>query len=157
MLHRSMVASATRALMLLLGLAVPAAGIAADTPARAEAAQKTEKKVLLQISDGTEEKQTLVLNVANNLQAEYGIDNVKLEIIAFGPGLRLLFKDNVNKGRVADLAQKGVRFSACGNTLAGMARTLGKPPALQAEAVMVKAGIGRIIELTEQGYTLVRP
>jgi len=122
----------------------------------ATAADK-EKKIVLQISDGGEEKQTLVLNVANNLQKHYGLDNVKLEIVAFGPGLRLLFKDNVNKGRIDSLVKSGVQFSACQNTVDGMAKTLGYKPALNSQAVPVQAGISRIIDLTEQGYTLVRP
>jgi hypothetical protein len=116
-----------------------------------------EKKIVLQISDGGEEKQTLVLNVANNLQKHYGLDNAKLEIVAFGPGLRLLFKDNVNKGRIDSLVKSGVQFSACQNTVDGMAKTLGYKPALNSQAVPVQAGISRIIDLTEQGYTLVRP
>lgn len=122
----------------------------------ATAADK-EKKIVLQVSDGGEEKQTLALNVANNLQKHYGLDNVKLEIVAFGPGLRLLFKDNANNGRIDSLVKSGVQFSACGNTLDGMAKTLGYKPALNSQAVPVQAGISRIIDLTEQGYTLVRP
>jgi len=38
-----------------------------------------------------------------------------------------------------------------------MAKVLGHPPALNKQAVPVSAGIARIVELTEQGYTLVRP
>lgn len=116
-----------------------------------------EKKVVLQISDGSPEKQTLVLNVANNLIKHYGADNLKLEVVAFGPGLRLLFADNANKNRIDSLVQTGVRFSACQNTLKAMTRQLGHPPVLLKDAVPVEAGIARILELTEQGYTLVRP
>lgn len=120
-------------------------------------AADTVKKVVLQISDAGEDKQTLVLNVANNLQTHYGIDNVKIEIVAFGPGLRLLFKDNVNANRIAALTQGGVRFSACENTVKGMAKQLGYEPRLNQDAVSVPAGIVRISELSEQGYLLVRP
>lgn len=116
-----------------------------------------ERKVVLQISDGSAEKQTLVLNVANNLQQHYGAGKVKIEIVAFGPGLRLLFKDNVNKDRIGGLVGHGVQFSACENTVKGMTRLLGHPPAINDRAVSVPAGIARIMELTEQGYTLVRP
>lgn len=131
----------------VLGLGVAMPTFAADK----------EKKIVLQISDGGDDKQTLVLNVANNLQTHYGLDNVKLEIVAFGPGLRLLFKDNVNKGRIDSLTKSGVQFSACGNTATNMAKVLGHPVKLNSQAVMVKAGISRIVDLTEQGYTLVRP
>ena len=116
-----------------------------------------QKKIVLQISDGSPQKQTLVLNVANNLIRHYGLDNVKLEIVAFGPGLRLLFADNANKDRVQSLAASDVRFSACMNTTKKMTQILGKPPKLTPHSVPVKAGVARIIELTEQGYTLIRP
>jgi hypothetical protein len=133
------------AVTLSLGVAMPT--FAADK----------EKKIVLQISDGSSETQTLVLNVANNLQTHYGVDNVKIEIVAFSAGLRLLFKDNANGNRISALTQNGVRFSACQNTVQGMAKVLGHPPALNKQAVPVSAGIARIVELTEQGYTLVRP
>ena len=113
------------------------------------------KRVVLQLSDGSPGKQTLVLNVANNLLKAY--DDIELEIVAFGPGLKLLFKDNANGKRVQSLAASGVRFSACKNTMRKMTKVLGEPPALVAEAVPVSAGVGRILELTEQGYTLIRP
>ena len=116
-----------------------------------------EKKVVLQISDGSGDKQTLVLNVANNLQKHYGVNNIKLEVVAFGPGLRLLFDDNANKNRVDNLAQNGVQFSACQNTAEKMTKILGHPPTLIKSAVPVSAGAARIIELSEQGYTVIRP
>lgn len=114
-------------------------------------------KVVLQISDGSPEKQQLVLNVANNIISHYGQDNVKVEIVAFGPGLRLLFADNANKDRVQSLDATGVRFSACENTITNMAKLLGHQPKLGKEAVKVSAGVVRIMDLQREGYTLVRP
>lgn len=115
------------------------------------------KQIALQISDGTPEKQELVLNVANNLLKAYGTERVKLEIVAFGPGLRLLFADNANRHRVQSLALSGVRFSACQNTVAAMTKQLGRPPVLGPEAQSVPAGIVRLVELNDGGYVLVRP
>jgi intracellular sulfur oxidation DsrE/DsrF family protein len=116
-----------------------------------------EKKIVLQLSDGSEEKQTLVLNVASNLLKAYGQDNVKVEIVAFGPGLRLLFADNANRDRIQSLSATGVRFSACQNTVDGMAKALGHKPKLTKDAVEVPAGIVRIVDLTASGYTYARP
>ena len=114
-------------------------------------------KIVLQISDPNPFKQTLVLNVANNLIKHYGQDSVEIEIVAFGPGLRLLFAENVNKGRIASLASSGVTFSACANTTRNMGKILGHPPALNSKAVTVSAGIVRIVDLVKEGYTLVKP
>lgn len=114
-------------------------------------------KVVLQISDPNPFKQTLVLNVANNLIKHYGPDAVAIEIVAFGPGLRLLFAENANKGRIKSLADNGVRFSACNNTIRNMGKKLGHPPKLNPKAVHVSAGVVRIIDLIKQGYYLIKP
>lgn len=116
-----------------------------------------EEKIVLQISDPNPFKQTLVLNVANNLIKHYGQDKVEVEIVAFGPGLRLLFKDNVNSGRINGLTSSGVTFSACQNTVTGMAKVLGHEPVLHGSAVPVSAGVVRIIDLENKGYKLIKP
>ncbi len=114
-------------------------------------------KIVLQISDPNPFKQKLVLNVANNIIKHYGQDSVDLEIVAFGPGLRLLFADNANKGRVNSLAGRGVTFSACANTTRNMSKKLGQPVVLNSKAVTVSAGVVRIIDLVKKGYILVKP
>jgi len=112
-------------------------------------------KIVLQISDPNPFKQTLVLNVAGNIVKHYGEDDVDIEIVAFGPGLRLMFDGNANAGRIDGLAQKGVRFSACSNTVRNMSKKhaikLGK------HAVKVKAGVVQILDLVAKGYVLVKP
>lgn len=116
-----------------------------------------EEKIVLQISDADPSKQTLVLNVANNLIKHYGQDKVEIEIVAFGPGLRLMFKDNVNSDRINGLNASGVTFAACQNTVAAMTKILGHPPVLNSNATPVPAGIVRIIDLENEGYKLVKP
>lgn len=115
------------------------------------------KKVVLQISDPNPFKQTLVLNVANNIIKHYGSDKVEVEIVAFGPGLRLLMDGNSNTGRIQQLSDTGVRFSACSNTMKAFSKALGDKPKLNANAEVVDAGVVRIIDLVDQGYTLVKP
>ena len=116
-----------------------------------------EERIVLQISDSDPFKQTLVLNVATNLIKHYGPDKVDVEIVAFGPGLRLMFKNNVNTGRIQGLTSSGVTFSACKNTITGMTKKLGHAPELNSNAVPVSAGVVRIIELENQGFKLIKP
>ena len=125
--------------------------------AQEESDSFADKTVVLQISDYNPQKQTLVLNVANNLIKHYGQDNVKVEIVAFGPGLRLLQEGNVNTDRIQSLVDMDVRFSACSNTVAGMTRKLGHTPVLNSNAIRVSAGVVRIIDLVAQGYQLIKP
>ena len=117
-----------------------------------------EHKFVLQISDMDPTKQTTVLNVANNLVKHYGPDNVDVEIVAFGPGLRLLFAENSNAGRIQGLVDaSGVRFAACNNTITSMTKTLGHSFPLNPNATVVSAGVVRIKELADMGYLLVKP
>ncbi len=117
-----------------------------------------EKRIVLQISDNNPFKQTLILNVANNLIKHYGPDRIDIEIVAFGPGLRLLFANNPNAGRIKSLIdQGGVTFSACSNTIRNMTKKLGHPLDINPNAVKVNAGIVRIIDLVAKNYTLVKP
>ena len=116
-----------------------------------------EHKVVLQISDPDPFKQTLVLNVANNLIKHYGQDKIDIEIVAFGPGLRLLFDKNSNSKRIDSLSGSNVTFSACKNTMAGMGKKLGHPPVLHSEAKPVSAGVVRIMDLINKGYVLIKP
>ena len=117
-----------------------------------------EKKIVLQISDDDPSKQTLVLNVANNLLKEYGQDKVAIEIVAFGPGVRLMFADNSNTGRIKSLDSSGVKFTACSNTISNMSKVLGHKPKINPLATTNSPGIVRIAKLvTEDGYLLVKP
>lgn len=143
--------------LILFGGLAAFAMVSATAQEVSEAKPFAEHKVVLQISDEDPSKQTLVLNVANNLIKKYGIDDVDVEIVAFGPGLRLLFDGNVNMPRIDGLRQSGVRFSACQNTIDNMSRILGRPVQINPQAGAVPGGVARIMELVDEGYTLVRP
>jgi len=116
-----------------------------------------EHKVVMQISDRDPFKQTLVLNVASNLIKYYGLGNVDIEVVAFGPGVRLLFKNNVNTPRIQNLMKNGVRFSACNNTLTNMTKKLGYKPQVMKGVAIVPAGAARILQLNAAGYQLIKP
>ena len=141
----------------LLLAAFVATAFAMPGLARAEK-EFAEHKFVLQISDKEPSKQAQVLNVASNLMKYYGPDNVDVEIVAFGPGLRLLFRENNHSGRIQGLVESsGVRFTACANTIETLSKTLGHKPELNKNAASVKAGVVRIKELVDQGYLLVKP
>jgi len=138
-------------LTLLISMATTSLSVASESKPFAE------KKVVLQISDPNPFKQTLVLNVANNLVKHYGPDKIEVEIVAFGPGLRLLLDGNSNTSRIDGLVNNGVKFAACENTISAFTKALGKKPELHKNATPVSAGVVRILELKEQGFSLVKP
>ncbi|NDP47935.1 MAG: hypothetical protein GZ085_05990 [Sulfuriferula multivorans] len=131
--------------------------VSVATPALSAESTFAENKYVLQLSDMDPSKQELILNNASNLLSAYPPGQVEVEIVAYGPGLRLLFADNVHNKRIDSLSQSGVKFSACGNTLKGMTKMLGEEPKINPVAKMVPAGIVRIGELSKQGYVYIKP
>ena len=121
------------------------------------AAEKPVHKVMIQVSTDDPRTQKIALNNAVNVQKLYGVDNVKVEIVAYGPGLGLLTKGSAEHDRVASLAMQDITFSACMNTMKGIEKKTGKLPELTDGVQTVTAGVGRIMELPEDGYTYIRP
>ena len=114
--------------------------------------------ILLQLSDQDPIKQDAVLDVANNLIKHYGSpDLVDIEIVAFGPGMRLLLAGNTREVRISSLVESGVRFVGCMNTVDTMERKTGKRPELNEHTIPVQTGVAYIVEKAGEGYVLVRP
>jgi hypothetical protein len=116
-----------------------------------------EHRIVLQLSDNDPKKEGLVLSVANNLIKAYDPDKIAVEVVAFGPGIDLLRTESVNRARVESLIAQGVKFDVCLNTLDTIQRETGKRPPIIPSAIPVQVGVGQILSLTENGYTLVRP
>lgn len=119
-------------------------------------------KLALQISDNDADKMNTVLNVAANVSRYYAAkgEEVEIEVVAFNAGLHMLRDDTSPvKDRLKDFAKgmPNVSFKACQNTLDGMAKREGKVPPIVPEASMVPAGVVRLMELGEKGWTIVRP
>lgn len=114
-------------------------------------------KVVIQVSTDNPKTQKIALNNAVNLQKVYGMDDIKIEIVAYGPGLSLMTSNSTQASRVTSLTQSNIVFSACGNTMNKIAKKTGKLPKLLAGVQKVQAGVNRIMILQEKGYSYIRP
>ena len=115
-------------------------------------------RVALQISDHDPIRQTMVLSVANNLVNHYGIGEIDVEIVAFGPGLTLLRRPSQFADRITALAEeKGVRFTYCQITVDSTEQREGQRISLVPEASSVASGAVRIIDLVGKGYVHITP
>ena len=138
-------------LLLAAVLAAPAA-VAQDDKPFAEA------RNVLQLGDADAATQARALNVANNLIKHYGgPDFVDIEIVAYGPGLSLLFPGNENAERISSLVANDVRFVGCLNTVESIERATGKRPELIPVTIPVKTGVARLVERAQQGFVVIRP
>ena len=139
-------------------LAILLAAIVATGCAATGGAQDDTRKVVIQVSSKDPLTQKIALNNAANVLKELGPGNVKVEIVAYGPGLSILTKKSKNSARVASMAfNEDIQFSACNNTMKKIMKKKGKKPGLTKGVKIVPAGVVRIMELQEKGYSYIRP
>ena len=87
-------------------------------------------------------------------------DLLEIEIVCYSQGLHMLrddtspVKDEIKQTR-AKVPQ--LTFGACNNTKRAMERTEGKIIPIIPEAHVVPAGVVRLVELQEDGYTYIKP
>jgi intracellular sulfur oxidation DsrE/DsrF family protein len=150
------------------GLAIMAASPAvnqnptkAPTTTSHSAWQKTHR-VVIQVTQNDPAVMNMALNNAENLVKYYEDkgDKIEIEFVAYGAGLNMVRSDTSPvKERLAAISSsmKNVTFTGCGNTLANQSKLESKEITLVPQARLVSAGIARIVELEEEGWTYVRP
>jgi len=119
-------------------------------------ASNDEHKLVIQIStDDLRAQETSLANIVN-IQKHYGMDNIEIELVAFGPGYRMLTPDSSLAPRIASLALQEITFTACMNTMISVKEKTGFMPKLIDGVTTTKAGVARIIELQEQGFSYIK-
>ena len=152
-----MVRVALALLLLAAPVAVQAATPETHSSGIAAANPFATHHLALQLSDAAMDKQKLIVSVANSVLKRYGPDRVSIVVVAFGPGVALLYAKSPERVAVDSLIAQGVEFDVCMNTINTIKRETGHAPALNPKAKPVPYGVPRIMSLVARGYTLVRP
>jgi intracellular sulfur oxidation DsrE/DsrF family protein len=114
-------------------------------------------KVVYQFNKSDEDYHNAVLFSVGAMLRKYN-DNIHIVVVGIGPGIHVLAKNperpvskNI-KQRVSSLAQYGVEFHACGNTM----KSLGwDEKDVLPFAKIVEVGAADLMELQEQGYSYI--
>lgn len=114
-------------------------------------------KVVMQISDSLEQAYEGLINIQNVLQLD---PNMKFVVVGYGKAIRFLLNGTKTpqgalfSGMIGDLANQGVQFKACNNTL-----TFLKIPQdrLVLEATIVPAGVYELVKLQSEGWYYIKP
>ncbi|MCK7615339.1 DsrE family protein [Roseibium sediminicola] len=119
-------------------------------------------KLALQITDNDPQKMNTVLNVAANVARHYSDmgEEVDIKVVAFNQGLHMFRADTSPVSeRMKSFVQSmpNVAFEACNNTLQAMTKKAGKDITLLEGVEIVPAGAVALMELNEDGYTILRP
>jgi len=142
-------------LLLLALLALSPVQAADPQLAAPQPSWENPRKLVLQLTHDEPRHVNNVLYNAINVQKFYGQDNVKVAVIAFGPGVRALLKsDSKVADRVASLRDYDIEFVACGNTLDTMGRTAAD---LLPGVKVVAFGIPEIMERQLKGWQVIAP
>ena len=126
------------------------------------AGDRAAHRLAVQVSTNDPASMNLALNNVVNVAQEYSQsgEEVEIEVVAYGPGLHMLREDTSPvKARVKSISESMpyVHFTACGNTMQNMKKAEGKDIPLVSQAKVVKAGVVRLMELQEKGWSYLRP
>ena len=144
-------------------IAAGALAVAFACAAPAFAAEvKKEHHIAFQVSENDPGKMNLALNNIGNVVRDYAAKGhqVEVELVAYGPGLHMLREDTSPvKERLKNMKASvpDLTFTACGNTLENMEKAEGKKISIVPQAGMTPAGVVRLTELQEQGWTYIKP
>ena len=127
--------------------------------ASAIAAIDEEHKIVIQVSTTDAKSHDIALNTATDIKNHYEPGEVKVEIVAYGPGLKMFTQSRKNKfsKRITTLAKSGISFSACKKSINDYDETHKKKMTLVEGVKTVRNGAVRIIHLQEKGYSYIRP
>ena len=128
------------------------------------AANKANHRIVIQVSQNDPDRMKLALNNTENAIKYYSGkgESVQIEIVAYGPGLNMLREDTSPvKDRIKAIEASAIggdiHFSACHNTQMHMQQAEGHPIPIIPEATVVPAGVVRLTQLEEQGWSYIRP
>ena len=131
-------------------------GLAAETAAS--------HRIVIQVSENDPTRMNLAITNTSNAIKYYTDkgESIEVEVVAYGPGLNMLREDTSPvKDRIKALKASNVggdiRFSACHNTQMAMEKREGHPITIIPEATVVPAGIVRLTQLQEKGWSYIRP
>jgi uncharacterized protein len=147
----------------MIGVALAAlGGIVTLARSRAAQQQPTTHRLALHVDQNDPAVMNMALGNASNAATYYAQrgQDIAIELVAYGPGLNMLRADtSLVKERLAETHKNlpQMVISGCNNTLQAMQKAEGKEISLVSEARIVPAGIVRLMELQEEGWSYVRP
>jgi uncharacterized protein len=115
----------------------------------------TKYQVVFHLDEGDKVRMRMTLKNIENLVADLGEKNIEIELVTNGQGVMALLKQpNAHGDQIARLAQRGVHFAACANSLRQMDLAA---DALLDSVQVVPTGVGELVRRQADGWAYVRP
>lgn len=110
--------------------------------------------VVFQISTGSAQTWKVAVRNARNLQQALLPHHARIEIIAFGPGLRMLLKTSPVAHALLILHRSGVTIDACKRSVLKQDLALA---AMSPIVHYIPSGIAEIVRREREGWAYIRP
>ena len=117
-------------------------------------AQERPQRLLIQISDYDPRVWGLALANARNVRHDVGPDKAEIEIVVYGPAIRMLEMDSDWRDRVTQVIDEGIRVIACETTMKSMKLTRDD---MLGGVEFVKTGLAHVMKRELEGWAYARP
>jgi len=134
------------ALALAFALAAGSAGLQA-------AGDKQTHNLIIQVVEQDTARWKQTLSIAKNLKKDMGKDNLAIEIVAHGAGLKMIMKESEVAGLLADAQKDGVILAACAASMKGQKVAASD---LVDGVTVVPFGAKEIMQKQEAGWSYLR-
>lgn len=108
-------------------------------------------KVVFHLHD--EERALIAVNNINDLIKDLGKENVQIELLMNGTGVKIMRKEGEHRHRLEYLAEKGVDLKVCSNSLEG--HNISEKELLD-EAQPVPAGVSELVKKQDDGWSYIK-
>jgi intracellular sulfur oxidation DsrE/DsrF family protein len=110
-------------------------------------------RTVFQVTEDQGDAWDFVVPHVTNLQAAMAKDGVEVEVVFFGPGVKMLTKNNkAYEERLKQLADKGVKLAACQNAMKFFKLTTED---MFPFAVQVDAGVAELTRRQAEGWSYI--
>lgn len=110
--------------------------------------------VVFHLSSDADRKRRMAVNNLTNLLADETVEVEDLVLVTNSAGIELVIADGQFSDQVAALAEQGVRFAVCGNSLW---KSDYEAADLHDAAEVVSSGVGELARLQERDYHYIQP
>jgi len=116
--------------------------------------QAHKHQVVLQMNVDNQDSWNQLFGNVQNLQTVFGVDNIQIEVVAYGKGLSLLLKTNsAFEERMKKAIANGVVLAACQNSMRLRKVTTDD---LFPFASQVDSGVAELVRKQEAGWSYIR-
>ena len=116
--------------------------------------QTAKKRIVFHVTENDPQKWNIVLNNAGNVQADFGKENVIIEIVTHGPGIEMLKAESKVTARLAAAMDNSIGLFACENTMRNAKVTKAD---MYSGISYAPSGVTHIIKRQGEGWHYLRP